>query len=269
MIIKEIYCKSILSKSRIYGVNYAINPYLGCMHGCLYCYARYTIKNYPEKLEWGTFVYPKINAPTILIKELRKHKPGTILISSVTDPYQLIEAKYMLTRRILKIISNKNFSIIILTKSDLILRDLDLLKKISELDAGLTIITLDENIRRIFEPKAPSIIRRLNTIKRLVENNIRTYAFLGPIIPVICEKSIEKLIEKLAQIKVNYIVFDKLNIRGENWRLIERALRIHYPLILDRIKNIMFNRYDEYYEDLKVKVKRIASKFNLDVEFCY
>jgi len=269
LVVKEVYCKSVLSRSRIYGVDYSINPYLGCMHGCVYCYARFMVKELPEKLEWGSFVYPKVNAPTVLSRELKKSKPGVVLLSSVTDPYQLIESRYMVTRRILAVLLKANYPLVVLTKSDLVLRDLDLIKRFDEVDVGLTLTSLDEEVRRVFEPNAPSVIRRINALKVLVKNNVRTYAFLGPLIPLISERTIEKLIEKLAQINVDYIIADKLNIKSENWRTIVSAIRKYYPNIAGRIENIIFKDYVNYYEVLRSKIRSLARKFNLEVEFCY
>ena len=269
LVVKEVYCKSVLSRSRIYGVDYSINPYLGCMHGCVYCYARFMVKELPEKLEWGSFVYPKVNAPTVLSRELKKSKPGVVLLSSVTDPYQLIESRYMVTRRILAVLLKANYPLVVLTKSDLVLRDLDLIKRFDEVDVGLTLTSLDEEVRRVFEPNAPSVIRRINALKVLVKNNVRTYAFLGPLIPLISERTIEKLIEKLAQINVDYIIADKLNIKSENWRTIVSAISKYYPNIAGRIENIIFKDYVNYYEVLRSKIRSLARKFNLEVEFCY
>ncbi|MCS7385314.1 MAG: radical SAM protein [archaeon GB-1867-005] len=271
MQIQEVYCKSILSKSNIYGVDYSINPYFGCLHGCTYCYARYMLRNFPSNLDWGEFVHAKINAPTILIKELRKTRRGRVLLSSVTDPYQMLEAKFMLTRRILSILASRDFPVVILTKSDLVIRDVDLLSRFSEVDAGLTIITINENVRRAFEPRAPSIARRLHALQRLRECGIRTYAFLGPLIPLICESNIERLITKLSHINVDYIIVDKLNVKAGNWPYIDRALRIHFPTLKDKVEEIILNddKYCDYYENLKFKIINLARKLNLDLEFCY
>ncbi|RLE53839.1 MAG: radical SAM protein [Candidatus Methanomethylicota archaeon] len=271
MQIKEIYCKSILSRSKIYGADYSINPYFGCLHGCTYCYARYMLRKLPSNLMWGEFVHAKINAPTVLLKELRRSKRGRVLLSSVTDPYQLVEAKYMLTRRILTILSSKDYPLIILTKSDLVIRDLDLIKKFSDADVGLTVITLDENVRRAFEPKAPSIYRRIAAMQKLKEAKICTYAFLGPLIPIISEFSIEKLLTKLSKINVDYVIVDKLNVKAGNKPHIMRAFMLYYPDIKGKIEKILSNEnvYDEYYADLKVKIRNLAQKLDLDLEFCY
>lgn len=126
MRVNEIECKSIISDSGIYSVDYSINPYQGCEHGCRYCYATF-MKKYTDHSEpWGSFVDVKANAEEVLERDLRRKKKGSILLSSVTDPYQPVEKKYELTRRILGRLVDTDFSVNILTKSDLIIRDLDL-----------------------------------------------------------------------------------------------------------------------------------------------
>ena len=126
MIVREIRARSILSPSRIYGVNYAANPYTGCGHGCAYCYARFTfLRMNLDPTDWGTIVMPKINAGSLIRREVLSKKRGIVLLSSVTDPYQWLERKYMLTRSIVEVLARRGWPIVVLTKSDLVLRDLD------------------------------------------------------------------------------------------------------------------------------------------------
>lgn len=271
MQVKEIFVKSILSRSGIYGIEYSINPYFGCMHGCLYCYARYMLKLFPTGFNWGEFVHVKVNAPRLLMKDLRKARFGRVLLSSITDPYQPIEAQYKLTRRLLSILSSKNFPVTLLTKSSLILRDVDLFRRFRDIEIGLTLTTLDERVRSIFEPRASSILDRIKALRELRAEGFRVFAFLGPLIPIICEWSLRELIEKLAEIRVNYIVFDKLNIRAGNWPHIRDALQNNFPKLSSKISKILLNRnsYARYYSNLKKNLISLASSIGVEVDFCY
>ncbi|MEW6294738.1 MAG: spore photoproduct lyase family protein [Candidatus Diapherotrites archaeon] len=209
MQVKEIQCKSLLNKSGIPGCDYAINPYMGCMNGCIYCYATFMRKFSEEEMEWGSFVHVKANAIEVLRKELKKRKPGEIMLSSVTDPYQAIEAKYMLTRKILELLAKKNFPLSILTKNKLVLRDIDLLKKLDSIEVGLTITGLDEINQRKFEPLTSPHSERIKALRKLHEAGIKNYAFIGPILPNFTD--LKKVFSDLKGI-VDYAFVDKLNL---------------------------------------------------------
>ena len=131
MEVNEIECKSIMSKSKG-GYDFTINPYLGCSHNCVYCYSPYFLF---EKREWGTFVDVKKNAPKALEQDMKINDKGEILISIVTDPYQPLEEKYKVTRKILERL-NRNYTINILTKSTLLLRDIELFNCFSDSAKG-------------------------------------------------------------------------------------------------------------------------------------
>lgn len=170
---REVESKSVLSRSRIYGVDYSVNPYLGCEHGCVYCYARFMLKYAHRDADWGRFAHPKANAPDVLERELREARKGLVLLSSVTDPYQPLERKYNLTRRILQRLSQHQFPVSILTKSSLVTRDIDVLQQFDECEVGLTIVTLDEDVRRNFEPRSDPIRERLVALRSLHEGGSR------------------------------------------------------------------------------------------------
>ena len=269
MKIKEIMVKSVLSRSRIYGVSYAINPYVGCAHGCVYCYARF-MKRYTghEKDRWGEFVDVKINAPTVLAKETRKARPGPILISSVTDAYQFLEKKYEVTRRILEVLTRRNFPILILTKSSLVTRDIDLLKKFGHCEVGFTIVTLDDTVREKFEPKASPIKDRLEALWELHQEGILTYGFIGPLLPYLSDDTIEDLIVKLKEVGCSSIMVDRLNIKYGNWKSIKETLQKNYPKLLKKYEEVLFLKSD-YFEKLRHKIINIAKKYGIDVDFCY
>lgn len=209
MKIAEINSKTILCASQVY--DYVVNPYVGCQHGCTYCYARFMKRFTGHKEPWGDFVDVKINAPDVLRMEIQKKKKGVVWVSGVCDPYQPLEKKYELTRRCLEILIKNNWPIIIQTRSSLVLRDMDLLKEAEHLQVGLSITTANDEIRKIFEPHAPAISDRLSTIEALHQNGIKTYVMIAPMLP-----EAENLIA-LIDGKVDYIIVDRMNYHYADW----------------------------------------------------
>jgi DNA repair photolyase len=203
MKIREIHSKSILSPSRVY--DYVINPYVGCQHACSYCYARFMRRFTGHKEPWGEFVDVKINAPDLLSGEIKRKKRGTVWVSGVCDPYQPLEGKYRLTRKCLDILVQNGWSVVIQTRSPLVLRDMDIITRSKTIEVGLSITTSNDEIRKVFEPNAPSITERLRTLESLHQNGIRTYAMIAPILP-----EAENLVGLLAG-KVDYIIIDRMN----------------------------------------------------------
>jgi len=176
------------------------------------------MKRYSGHTEaWGSFVDVKINAPEILQKQLKKARRGRVMISSVTDAYQPIESKYKLTRQCLEILLQYQFPVDILTKSPLVLRDTDLIKKFKDIEVGITITTHDEDISRVFEPNAPSIIARMRALKTLHDNRIKTYAFIGPALPM----NPETLSEKINP-HVDSIIIDRMYYTSKTLKIYER-----------------------------------------------
>ena len=203
MIIKEIQAKTILSVSKIH--DYVINPYNGCQHACSYCYARF-MKRFTGHIEpWGEFVDVKINAPDLLRQEIVKKKRGEVWVSGVCDPYQPLEAKYSLTRKCLEILAQYDWPVIIQTRSPLVLRDIDILKEARNFQAGFSITTADDSIRKLFEPNAPPIKDRVIALDVLHQAGIKTYAMIAPILP-----GAEGLVELLKG-KVDYLLVDRMN----------------------------------------------------------
>jgi DNA repair photolyase len=207
LIVKEIQAKSILNKSQIF--DYCVNPYTGCQVNCRYCYARLFMKRYSgHKEPWGEFVDVKINAPEVLRKQLQRAKKGTAWISSVCDPYQPLEAKYELTRRCLKELVRTQFPVNIQTKSKLVFRDLDLFQDFEEIEVGFTITTNEEKTAALFEPGAASVAERLKALGKLHSSGIRTFAFIGPVLPGNPEKlvaDLHGLVDKVFIDRMNYL----------------------------------------------------------------
>jgi DNA repair photolyase len=159
-----------------------------------------------HKEPWGEFVDVKLNAPELLKKQLERAKRGIVWVSSVCDPYQPLEVKYRLTRQCLKELIEKQFPVNIQTKSKLVLRDLDLLLQFEDIEVGFTITTDDEKIAKLFESGASSVKERLNALDKIHSKGIRTFAFVGPLLP----GNPEKLVG-LLEGKTDKIYIDKMN----------------------------------------------------------
>jgi DNA repair photolyase len=268
VVVKEILCKTILSRSGIYGVDYSVNPYVGCQHACVYCYARFMARGAHRGEEWGSFVDVKINALKLLASELRRKPKGPVLLSSVTDPYQPLEKKYELTRGILQLLAKHQFPTTILTKSNLAVRDIDVMKKIRDCEVGFTITTLDENVKRIFEPWSASVEGRLDALRSFHDAGVETYAFLGPMLPYLSEEGLSELLGRFRKIGVNRILVDRLNLKADNWSSIHRALSEKLPDFLPKFEEVLFGS-SGYYERLKLKVSEMCRRLDLKVDFCY
>ncbi|MBS3117273.1 radical SAM protein [Candidatus Woesearchaeota archaeon] len=190
MEIQEVEAKSILVKSKLPESDYVINCYTGCGFGCSYCYASFMGRFVEKKItDWGEYVYAKVNAAELLKKELPKLKDKgkgvTILLSSVTDPFQATEAKYKLSEKCLTVLADYGFEgmVSILTKSPTVLKVVPILKHLKNAEVGITITATDDKISRYFEKFAPNATARIETLARLNEAGIKTYAFLGPLLP--------------------------------------------------------------------------------------
>jgi DNA repair photolyase len=209
MIVREIYARSILSKSKIY--DYTINAYTGCQHACAYCYARFMKRTTGHIEAWGEFVDVKINASELLQKEINKKTQGRVWISGVCDAYQPLEAKYELTRKCLEILVEHEWPITIQTKSPLVLRDVDVLSRASDIEVGFTITTANDNVRRLFESNAPPIEARIKALDELHKAGIRTFAMIAPMLP-----GADKLPALLVG-KVDYVLVDRMNYHYSDW----------------------------------------------------
>jgi len=219
MIVKRIQAKSILSLSKVY--DYVINPYIGCQHACSYCYARFMKRFSGHKEPWGQFVDVKINAPDLLLKEVKRKQVGRVWISGVCDPYQPIERKYELTQTCVEILIQHNWPVIIQTRSILVLRDLELLKCSSTVEVGMSVTTGDEKIRRLFEPYSPPIKERIRVLGELHAAGIRTFAMIAPMLP-----KAEGLVDMLDG-KVDHVLIDRMNYHYADW--VYRRYQLDHP----------------------------------------
>jgi DNA repair photolyase len=262
MKISEIQCKTALSRSGIYGWQFTINPYRGCEHSCKYCYAPNILR--VSRSTWGSFVDVKKNIPTILSKELKRTKPALVGISSVTDPYQPLEEKYKVTLYCLEQLQKNKFPISIITKSPLILRDIDVLKKFEHSEITISISTLDDSISRILEPKAPTIKQRLDALTKLSAEGFNTYAFLGPLLPILNTENVSEMISRVADTGVNTIMVDSLNLKPGIWDDINEAF-INEPEIKD-IFNLRLFSDKNYYKNIFNQIKNECENRGINFE---
>ena len=223
VIVKELHAKTILSRSKV--LDYTINPYVGCEHGCTYCYARFMKRFTGHKEEWGEFVDAKTNAASLLQHEIKTKRVGRVWISGMCDPYQPIERKYELTRRCLEILSRYDWPVTIQTKSPLVLRDMELLRKLSEIEVTISIATADEKIRQVFEPNSPALGERIATLEKLHSEGIKVSGMIAPVLP-----GVEGLVDQLRG-KVDCILVDRMNYHYADW--VFRKHKLEYAMTDD------------------------------------
>ena len=223
MKVEEIEARSIISPSRLPDTDYVVNPYIGCSFACSYCYAAFMGRMVGHsRSEWGRFVYVKSNAVTLFRKEIRgaKFREGpSLLLSSVTDAWQGPERKYRLARGILNELVLHDYAgrVSILTKSPLILRDLGLLKKLRNVEVGVTITAEGDDLGAMFEAHAPCNSNRLSTLRRLCEAGLNTYVFLGPLMAHHLDRieELEQLVVQFKKAGVNFVYAELLNLNRE------------------------------------------------------
>ncbi len=229
--IDETRARSILTPSRVPTMDFAINPYFGCGFGCSYCYAVFMCRSSGRPVEdWGRFVRAKVNLREVLGRELRRGKAAgaRIFMSSVTDPYQPAEGKLGLTRAALELLvtDSRARGVTIMTKSPLVLRDMDLLKRLKA-DVGLSLAPLDDELGPYLEPRGSSTKARLETLRRLNDSGLETYAFVGPVFPHLEKRPerIERLLQGVRDAGTREVYVAWLNVRPDARRRMLAKLR--------------------------------------------
>ena len=265
--VREIECKTAIGKCGFPGGGWAINPYVGCSHGCLYCYARFIKKFTGHTEPWGSFVDCRINIAEVLKKQLKseKYKAGPIYIGTVTDPYQPLEEKYRLTQKILEVLKDYPAPVAILTKSALITRDLDLLKKSRNTDVNFTINNLDEKWQSLTEPYSSTAKERLAAAKKLTREGICVSAMMGPYWPYFTDP--EKLFQKFRKAGIKHVFTESFNTTGENFSDVEQILKRHYLNLLPQIAGTLLNpqKFYDFYRGAEKKVQEVSKRYHLPV----
>ena len=257
MIVKEIETKSYITKSNLPVSDYVINPYVGCPHACKYCYASFMKRftNHPEP--WGEFIdIKRCNTPL----NLKKLENKRVFLSSVTDCYNSFEKEYEITRSILKELVKVNCKLNISTKSSLILRDLDILKQMKDLEVSISINTIDESFKNDID-KASSIEDRLNTLKTLKESGIRTILFMSPIFPYITD--FKSIIEKSSSYVDEYW-FENLNLRVPYKTTILDYIKKNYPEYYSNYVDIYLKNDGTYWINLAREIDEYCIANNIN-----
>ena len=221
----------------------SINPYRGCEHGCVYCFARPThaYLGLSPGLDFESKLFMKPNAPELLERELSApgYSPKTIAIGTNTDPYQPIERRYQIMRRILEVLDRAGHPVGIVTKSALVLRDLDILTRMAKRDlvkVAISVTTLDANLARVMEPRASTPPRRLGALRELVKAGVPASALVAPIIPAINDAEIERILEAIAQAGVRHAGYVLLRLPFELKDLFREWLIENFP---DRYRHVI------------------------------
>lgn len=240
----EIFPKTIINKvtSPDIGLMYSMNPYQGCEHGCIYCYARNTHEywGYSAGLDFERKILYKSNAAELLEKKLRSRswEPHGIMFSGNTDCYQPIEKKLGITREMLQVLLKLKHPASMITKNALILRDLDILKEMASMNlisVSISITSLSEETRRSLEPRTASIKKRLETVKVLAENGIPVNVMMAPIIPAINNHEILRLVKTVAELGARSVGYTIVRLNGAIGRIFTDWVRKAYPDRADKI----------------------------------
>lgn len=271
--IKEIEAKSIIGSTQVPSADYVINPYTGCQFACMYCFASFMGRFVGESNNnWGNYVYVKTNAVELMHKDIlrlmKKNPHPRVVLSTVTDPYQGVEKKYRLTRGILEVFAKNNYQgrVGILTKSPMILDDLELLKTIPNLEVGMSITTTDDKLSRFLEVQAPLASARLRTLKKLNDAGIKTYVFVGPFLPHMKLKPelIDKLFSEIRKagttdIKIEYLNLPKHVRPRMNKLLNEESQEIQEVYATSQLK--------KYREEIEPILRDFLEKYSLKLKF--
>ena len=249
--------KSIITKSNIPEIDFVINPYIGCQHGCIYCYAEFMIRYTGHKGDkWGEFL-------DIKTYEFDKIKPERydgkrILLSSVTDPYLPSELKYENTRKILEKLNGTKAEISVLTKSKFVTRDIDLFKKFENLEVGISINSLNSEFAKLIEKGASRPRERLKALKEVHDNGIKTYTFISPFFPQITDY--KAIIEETIDYTDSYM-FENLNFRPHNVPRILKVIKENYPDLVPVYQE--FRKDNTLWDLIESEIKSYCDKLKL------
>lgn len=278
-----VQSKTVLTKSGLPASDYVVNPYSGCAFGCVYCYADFT-RRFQGHLsdKWGEYVDVRINAAEVFKKEIRSlnkkiissnksiWKNGShpvVLLSSVCDPYQGSEAKYKITRELLKVCIEEDFQgeISILTKSPLVTRDIDLLKQLNRVNVGMTITSTDDKVSKLFEKDAPPASVRVKTLAKLNLAGLPTYVCVSPLLPhfVAQKERLYKLLKSIKDAGTDFVFIEHINLSGVKMRRLLSEIKDKIePEIIEEILN---SQTEEYKRKLEKIVNDIVREVGLEV----
>ncbi|MBI1383517.1 MAG: PA0069 family radical SAM protein [Rhizobiales bacterium] len=247
-VVKEEKARSVITRNDSPDISFSqsINPYRGCEHGCIYCYARppHAYLGLSPGLDFETRLTAKVDAPEVLTRELsaKGYRPMTIALGTVTDPYQPVDRERGLTRRILEVLEAAHHPVGIVTKSALVLRDLDILSRMAKRDlvkVAISVTTLDRRTARSMEPRAATPGRRLEAIARLAEAGVPTSVMVAPIVPGLTDHEIEAILEKAAEAGASEAGYVLLRLPLEIATLFREWLTESFPDRAARVIHLM------------------------------
>lgn len=255
--------RQVLEPCELEGFHYQVDPYIGCEHHCYYCYAL----NQAETC-WEEEILIHHDIAGTLAGELSPLEPQTIYMGWNTDPYQPSEAIHQQTRQVLELLAQRDFSVCILTKSDLVVRDIDLLAKMKDSSVGISVGFQDDDVRRLFEAHAPPNEGRIEALKSLKDAGIETYTLICPVMPLITD--VESLIETVAPY-ADTIWFYGLSIEDEgdrNWGNVRAILDRHFPEMTEQYRQIAFSPDHPYWLELRARLEQMQldRRLNLRIE---
>lgn len=253
ILIRDVETKNIMTKSSLPVGGYSVNPYVGCTHGCRYCYASF-MKRFTGHTElWGTFLdvkhWPEIRNP-------RKYQGQRVVIGSVTDGYLPQEAQFQNTRKLLMQLKGSGAEILICTKSDLVVRDIDLLKEMGKVTVSWSINTLDEEFRAEMD-NAVGIERRLSAMKRVYDAGIRTVCFIAPVFPGITD--CEAIFQRVKN-QCDLVWLENLNLRGGFKQEILDCIGQKYPHLISLYDAIYHKGDRSYFHSLEERAEQLAQE---------
>lgn len=250
--------KDYLNKTKIKTLDYVINPYVGCSNKCVYCYASYMSSFSKHTEEWGGFIDVKRTNKKINTFKIKDKK---VMISTVTDPYNCYEDKYKVTRMIMEQLVNSEAYISVVTKSKLVLRDIDLFKQMKKVEVAISICILDEVLKEKLEPASSSIAERIETLKELKANGIKTVVFIAPIIPNIT--NFKEIIEQTKEFTDEYW-FDKLNLRSSFKTKMFKFIEQEYPNMKSLYNDIYNNKNPQYFDEISKTIDAYCIENNIN-----
>lgn len=242
----EVFPKSIINKvnSPDIPMNWGMNPYQGCEHGCIYCYARntHTYWGYNAGAEFENTILIKPNAPELLQEKIKSKfwKGEPVMLSGNTDCYQPIEKKIEITRKCLEVFLKYKHPVGIITKNDLILRDLDILKELAKyrlVSVGMSITTLDESLRRVLEPRTTTGARRMDAVSKLSQAGIKVGVQIAPVIPYLNHEEIPKIVKEANEAGAAHVFHLMVRLNHQNDILFEDWMSKHYPQRKEKVMN--------------------------------
>ena len=265
ILIRDVETKNIMTKSTLPVGGYSVNPYIGCTHGCKYCYASFMKRFTGHNEKWGSFLDIKLWPE---IKNPKKYRGQRVVIGSVTDGYLPQEETFKNTRKILEQLKDSGAEILICTKSDLVVRDLDLLKEMDKVTVSWSINTLDEDFKADMD-NAATIDRRLAAMKKVYDTGIRTVCFVSPVFPGITD--IKAIFERVKN-QCDLVWLENLNLRGGFKKDILDYIKEKHPQLLplyDKIYNKKDRSYFKHLEQLAAQIARDNSCPFVDNELPY